>query len=394
MQLDHNERNLILIQAFDYFTASLASIFVPIFLFANSDFKTTIFYSIVSLSALLFAYILSGFTLAYVASGTILRITVLCSALFYFLLFYLRGSAIHYLIPLAVFNGFTRGNYWAAFNLNQYVHTSKDKRVMYFGSANALVNALQAVGPLVGGAIITYVQPHGYAVLFFLVSLILGGTAFLVGKLPQHEGIVFNVRELLTHRRSRAWKYVLCAHAVLGMFDVALGMMTGVLIYLIVKQEVIVGATQTSAFVLGAIGSMLSIPLLQRNPAFYWIGSMGLSVGIAVFGFYQNVYGLIAYTVTTGITAPFLHTWLSTIYFHAMDAGEKNWKEKYHLLIERDFALGSARILSYLLIFLYIFDADQVTRAKQWLFILPIFPLALGALLHFYGKRNGVRRYV
>mgnify|MGYP001592159933 CR=1 FL=1 len=216
--------------------------------------------------------VLSGWTLKYVRSGTVIRLTLFGAAIFYFLLFYLREGAITYLIPLALFNGFTGGNYRAAFNLNQYIYTSKDKRIKYFGTAIALINVLQAIGPLIGGAIITYTGSLGYSLLFLLVSLILGISAILIGRLPQHEAIAFKFRDLFAHRRSIAWKYVLSLNAVSGLFDVALGTVTGVLIYLIVKKEVILGATQTGAFLLGALGSMIAIQVLHKSSRYYWIG--------------------------------------------------------------------------------------------------------------------------
>ena len=113
-----------------------------------------------------------------------------------------------------------------------------------------------------------------------------------------------------------------------------------------------------------------------------------MSVGIGFFAIYQDWFGLIAYTVITGICAPFLHTWLSTVYFNAMDRVERDWKEKYHLLIERDFSLGIARILSYVGIYLFISSGDHVALAKTWLLFLPIFPLILGIFLYLYEKNT------
>lgn len=395
MRLDRNERNLILIQALNFFTSSLAGIFVTVFLFVISDLKTTVLYSLISFSSLLFFLILSGWILRHIASGTLIRLAILGSAIFYLLLFFLRERAIEYLVPLALFNGFVGGNYWAAFNLNQYIYTSKDRRVKYFGSAIALLNSLQAVGPLIGGAIITFTGsrvllglPLGYSLLFLLVSLVLAVSALLIGKLPQHEMISFRFSHFFNYKRSRAWKYILAANAALGFFDVALGTVTGVLTYLIVRKEVLLGATQTAAFLLGALGGMLAIPLLHKHSRYYWIGVVGLSFGIGLFAVYQNIFGLIVYTVITGITAQFLHIWLSTVYFTVLDDFKQNWKEKYHLLIERDTALGVARILSYIGIYLFIYYGDQVTLAKTWLLFLPVFPLLLGVLLYLYEKSS------
>lgn len=393
MRLDRNERNLIIIQALDYFASSLAGVFVTVFLFINSDLKTTVLFSIISFSSLLFFLVFSGWTLKHIASGTLIKLTLLGSAVFYFLLFLLQERSIVYLVPLAVFNGCLGGNYWAAFNLNQYIYTSKDKRVKYFGSSIALLNSLQAIGPLIGGAIITYTGsriffglPLGYSLLFLLVSLVLGFSALLIGKLPQHEKISFKFAHLMTHKRTRVWKLVLSANAVLGFFDVALGTVSGVLIYLIVKQEVWLGATQSTSFLIGAMGGMLAIPLLHRNSRYYWFGIVGLTLGIGLFAVYQNMFGLIVYTIITGITAPFLFTWLSTVYFTALDDFKETWKEKYHLLIERDIALGVSRIISCIGVYLFIYFGDQVKLAKTWLLFLPVLPLVLGLLLYLYER--------
>ncbi len=395
MPLDRNERNLIVIQALDFFTSSLAGIFVTVFLFVNSDLKTTVLFSIVSFSSLLFFLILSGWTLRYIASGTLIRLAILGSATFYLLLFLLRERAVDYIIPLAIFTGCTGGNYWAAFNLNQYIYTSRHRRVKYFGSAIALINALRAVGPLIGGAIITFTGsrilfglPMGYSLLFLVVSLVFGVSAVLIGKLPQHDMITFQFSHFFHYKRSRPWKYVLSAYAVLGFFDVALGTVAGVLIYLIVKEEVILGATQSIAALLGALGGILAIPLLHKQPRYFWLGVAGLTLGIALFATNQNISGLIFYIVLTEITAPFLHTWLSTVYYHVLDQVQLDWKEKYHFLIERDTALGVARILSYIGIYLFISYGDQVTLARVWLLFLPIFPLFLGVLLYLYEKSS------
>jgi len=393
MALNVNERNLILIQALDFFTSSLAGIFVTVFLFVHSDFKTTILYSLISFSSLLFFLIMSGWTLRYIVSGLLVRLSLLGSAIFYLLLFLLREQAINYLIPLAIFNGCIGGNFWAAFNLNQYIFTSKDTRIKYFGSAIAFLNGLQALAPLIGGAIITFTGhlvflglPLGYSLLFLLVSLVLGFSALLIGKLPEHEIISFRFTDFMTHKRSSTWLYVLSIYFVYGSYDVALGTVTGILIYLIVRQEIFLGVTQTATFLLAALGGLLAIPLLHKHPRYFWIGGLGIPLGISLFAFNQNLVGLTLFTIITGVTTPFLDTWVSTVYFSTLDATHGNWINKYHLLIERDFALGTSRILSYIGVYIFIYFGDQVKLAKTWLLFLPLFPLIVGILLHLYAK--------
>ena len=390
-RLSNSERNLIIVQGFVFFASSLASIFVTVFLFQHSDLKTTLLFKLVSLSTLLFFYVVSGWTLKKIQSGLVIKLTLLSAALFYFLLFVLRDKAVNFIIPLALLDGFGAGNYWAAFNFNQYLFTRKRKRIKYFGSLTAVINFTQAIAPLIGGLVISLGKSHslfnrdaGYTVLFFLVFVLWMVSIVVIGKLPRHEMFLFSFSDLIKHQRSKRWKLVLWQNAFLGLYDISLGTISSILIYIIVKQELILGITRTALYLLGAIGSLLAIRTLKRKSGSYWIGSFGLASGIGLFAFNQNLFGLLFFVIITGITSPFLNTWLSTINLQAIDDEPKHWKQKYHLLIERDIALGIPRIISFLFLYFFIQGGDQVQLAKDWLYLLPILPIVIGLLLKKY----------
>ena len=205
-KFSQEERNLLIIQTVDAFIHSMAGIFLTVFLFVNSDLQTTLLFSLITFIFLLFWYVLSGITLQYVSSGSLIRFSLFCSSLFYLWIFIVKEDAIRYLIPLAIFNGFRAGNYWAAFNLNQYIFTHQSRRVKYFGSGSALINLFQAVGPLIGGIIISlgkqdlpYISFAGYAMLFFIVALLLLGLAIIIGKLPKHDKVKFSYQQIIRH---------------------------------------------------------------------------------------------------------------------------------------------------------------------------------------------------
>lgn len=382
------EKNLMLIQAMDSFASSLAGIFVTVYFFSQSDLKTTILYNIVMYTSLLFFYIASGWSLKKFSSAFLIRVGLVAGAGFYFLLFVLREQSIKFVIPLGILSGFGAGNYWAGLNLNQYIFTNQNKRVEYFGSITTIVNILSAVAPLVGGVIITVTKSMqifsletGYAFLFFIVYLIFAVMGVFTGKLPSHGMPNFSYRHIFAHQRTRSWKLLLWQEVFLGLYDSSLGIITGIPFYLIVKSEINLGATQTVAYFLGALGSLISIRLLNKHNNFYWIGALGLAGGIGFFAIWQNWFGVIFFITVTGFCTPFLNNWLSTIYFKLMDAVNTSWTEKYHLMIERDSALGLARILSFTLIWVFLQSGDQVTLARTWLYFLPIIPLVLGFLL-------------
>jgi len=195
--LSRDEKHLIAIQSLDYFVTGLSSVFVTIFLFAPNYLRTTILFNMWDFASLSFFFTFSGWSLRKFSSGAHMKLGVAVSALFYLLLFFLQGQTIRYLIPLAIFNGFGSGIYWAAYNFNQYIFSNEEKREQYFGYTSAVVNFLSAISPFLGGVIITlaarwYGTGTGYASLFFLVFLLLAFMVFFIGKLPSHETLVFS----------------------------------------------------------------------------------------------------------------------------------------------------------------------------------------------------------
>ena len=391
--LSRDERNLIIIQGLDYFASGLAWIFVTIFLFAHSDLRTTIFFQLWSFISLLVFVVSSGWILRKISSGLMMKIGIACGALFYFLLFLLQGKTVQYLIPLAIFSGFGSAMFWMSFNYNQYIFSNSGSREHYFGYANAVISFLSAIAPFLGGAIITVAGTTlyfgisaGYAILFLFVSLLLFSIVLFIGKLPSHETQLFFYHDLFTKNHSIAWRLVLWQQAFLGLYDTALGTVTGILFYLIIRQELWIGVAQSAGYLLGTIGGIASAKLLGKRPWLFWVGSIGLSLGILIFAYAQNLIGLWLFVIVSGFTIPFLNTSISTMMFQAMDAVGEHWRHKYHFLLERDIVLGILRVVSYLFLYIYLSYGDQVTLAKQWLYILPILPLSIGILLHFSGK--------
>lgn len=107
------EKNLITIQALDYFSGALAGIFVTVYFYSSSDIKTTMLYNVIMFSSLLFFYVASGWSLKKVSSAFLIKAGLVAGALFYFLLFILREQSVKFIIPLGILSGFGAGNYWA-----------------------------------------------------------------------------------------------------------------------------------------------------------------------------------------------------------------------------------------------------------------------------------------
>ncbi|HCM82916.1 MAG: hypothetical protein UW22_C0079G0001 [Candidatus Gottesmanbacteria bacterium GW2011_GWB1_44_11c] len=386
MSFSSEEKKLILIQSFYFFAVALADIFVTVFFFSHGTFQTPVLYQIIRIWVFLGIFILSGLIFNKVRSGTIIKIGLFIFAVFYFFLFLLKERSITYIIPLSVLNGVAMGCFWSGYNLNQYIYSNQKKRISFFGSSLIAIQLFQSIAPFLGGAIITttssrYSLRVGYGVLFLAVSVIIALIIFLVGKLPDHERLTFSISHIFSHRRTLVWKKILLQQFFLGMFDMPGNTIVGILIYLVIKKEFLLGITQTASVLISILGTLLAIRLLHKSSRFYWIGIVGISLGYFVFGLFQSPKGVLLYIILIGLTSPFMNTWVPTVYYRAMDSVSGHWKEKYHLLFERDVSLAFGRLFSYTLIFLFIHPSNQITLARYAVFLLPIPPLLLGFAL-------------
>lgn len=385
--LSPDERRLLLIQGLDILAASLAGIFVTVFFFSHGDLKITTLYNIAAFASMTFFYGLSGWALRHMSSGTMMKLSLVAGSLFYLLLFFLKDQSTTHVIPLGILSGFSGGFFWASYNLNQYILAHEGRRVSYFGWAGAVFNLANSAGPAIGGLIITIVGKtslgtmNGYLLLFLLVAIINIITIFVIGKLPAHDTLDFSYHHIWEHRRTKSWKLILGQNAVLGLFDIALGTVTGILFFVIVKNEADLGFIFTMASAIAIVTNLYAIPLLTKYPSAYWIGVAGSALSIVVFAFYQSPMGVWLYIIISGLTVPIFNNRISTVYFGVLDTAEGSWQQKYHLLLERDVVLGMFRTVSFIGLFIFLQFGNEIQLAKSWLYLLPVLPVVLALLL-------------
>ena len=135
--LNTEERHLVIIEGLDFFAYQLAGVFVTVFLFTNSDLKTTFLYRLIAFTSLLFFHVLSGWTLRKVSSGSLMRIGVVSGAIYFLLLFLLQGRAIQYIIPLAYLTDLVQeitGQRWHGFRSTKRLRSALFYRIPASGS--------------------------------------------------------------------------------------------------------------------------------------------------------------------------------------------------------------------------------------------------------------------
>ncbi len=383
--MSRDETWLLRLNGLFFLTASLAGIFVNLFLFQLGGFKSVIYFGLVSLFSLYIVYLSSSYYLRKISSKVSIRASFLIYAFFYTLLFLLRENSVHYLFLLGLINGFAGGLYWVGNNITQYIATQSHTRHEFFGKLNFFMNVGNSFGPSVGGLIIYvfgqfYLKSFGYFVLFSLVSFLFLILFFVTNKLPGYKVYESSIMHIFKHKRIFSWKIVLSQQFLYGLFDVAFGTLSPILIFLFLKQEFSVGLVNTITVLCYAFANLIAIKILKKYSLAYILGSFGMGFGLFIFGLEQNWIGILSLILFANTFAPLLNIVASKSVYDVMDSVKEPWQRKYHFLVERDTALGIARVLVYSLLLLLFTSGNQVLIAKNWVLIISVIPLLIGSL--------------
>jgi YQGE family putative transporter len=375
------------------FTTGLSHIFLNVYMFRLGGFRAVVELGLISLIFLFIFYILSGYMLKKFSQIALIRIGVLFLGLFYLLVFILKEQSINYILVLGAISGIGNGNFWAGFNLSQYIATHSKSRNEYFGKQNSLISSSNTLAPLIAGAVIfifgsTLGIRFGYLFLFLIVSLLFFYLLLYVRGSTKHSGTSFSVMHILKHVRTKNWKIILSQQFLLGLYDTSFNVFSAILIFNILKQELTLGIVNSASTIVYASSSLLAIKLLDKNRQRYLIGSILGALGLFIFGIQQNLLGILSLIFIYYLVFPLLFIPASKMVYDVVDEVELDWRMKYHFLVERDSAIGAGRIITYLILLFFFNQNNDPSVAKTWMMIIPIFPLAIGFLQYLYYKKG------
>lgn len=394
--LSLQEKLLIKISSIFFFAGSLGGIFLQIYFFRTGGFSLVVVYNIIHFLFLLIFYLASGWFLRKTGSSILIRISLFIFSISWLAVVILKQNS--YLLAAVLF-GVGNGLYWSGYNLSQYLLSQKGKRENYFGKNISFSNFAVALGPGIGGLIILlgnkiYRFPDfGYYLLFFIIFLLNFYIAFLSSSLPSFRGIKFNLGHIINHKRSYNFKLVLGQHFILGLMDVAFDTLMAIMLFVIIGSESALGGVKTVFTLIIAVVGYFAGGFMVKNKKFYLFTILLASIGIFSLGFWPNWWGVMLMGILTGIGFPFFSIALSTAYFDTIDEHQQSWQEKYHLFLERDGVLGSARVISYLILYFLFVKGNKLTIATNWLMAISVLPLIIGWLLSLRRpQRSGMRK--
>lgn len=386
--MSDEEHILIKIQFAAFLIGAMAGVFLQIFIFKLGGLRSVILYNISLFTALLITYFMSGYLLRRISTKISIVSGLLLEALCYGLVLIFREYSLDYIFIIGSLAGIAGGFYWSGYNLSQYILTHSKSRTHFFSRSNGFVSLTGVCGPFAAGAIISITNKYfqtdlgGYYMLFLFIFCIYIYTIVLSLSLPDHIGIEFSVQDFFTHKRSKKWRYLLMQMALLGLYDVAFGTLSGIILFVMLQGEFQLGLVRTIIGLLSAIVSFYASRLLLRVPLSFFWGGLIASLGIILFGLFQNIIGILGLGLAMGVGFSYVNVATSTATLNAFDAIKSSWKHKYHLFIERDTALGLARIISYALLLFFFVPTNDINIARTWILFIAPLPLVVTFFLY------------
>lgn len=376
--LTKQEKSLTKVSCIYFFSGALANIFLQFYVFKYINFAGLVYYNVVLLAFLVLAYIASGYLLRQFSTKLLIQISIFLTIFFYILLYIFKESALSYVAFLGMLSGISAGLYWSGYNLSQYILTHMHSRDHFFSKYMSIFNSTSAIGPLLGGLIVSFA---GYSTLFGVVGLLNIYLLFVAHDLPVHTGVQFKVSQFRTYIRSKNWRKVLWLNFVLGLFDTGFSVISGIIFFLVLTDPGVVGFVRSGIFLLSTGASMYAGILLKKYHHINIYAGILTTIGILIFALYQSPMGIILYGVITGLAWPIITVQFSSIILNTMDETPEHWSQKYHMFIERDTVLGVARVASMGIMLLLFGFYSEHSIATGWILITSIVPLLLGLLL-------------
>lgn len=351
------------------FAGSMISLFIPIFLFkqTNSILPVIYFYIIYSLIFAVFSPLSAKLASRYGYKHGILISTPFL-IIFYFMLYSIE-KGLPYMYP-AVLLGLSSSIFWISLHANFAKSTDKKYRGDQLGKVNffSIVGAL--TGPVVGGLILSLPLPEhtSFNILFISSSIIL-----LFSSIPlflSEERYISSKSKLNFRFIKNHYKDSLALMGY-GASEIIVASIWPIFLFIILEEYFTLGALSSSASVFTALSSLYigKLTLKHDNNNLLKIGTIIFAVSLFIRSFFDSfpyITFVFFATVLGGLGLYMLDIPFSTITY-----GKANRTNVYGYLVFREVFLCVGRIFILLLLALIMFkfSLDTLTTIKTGLVI-------------------------
>ncbi len=397
--MSRNEKIMIFINASYNLAATMAAVFVNVYLYVfTKSLETMTIYSMIRFGLFPLGFFFGGYLSRKIklagslTTGIAITILGMC-----YLLFMNESIADNTLLVfvVAIFFGIGEGLFWCSIVVLNLLSSTKTSRARYLSLMGIMTSIANIVAPLIANWIIVNAisDVEGYLSIFQLVIVVYSITAiatrFVKVETPMAR---YTLRDKFNFKLDKQWNYIMGSHFFFGMRESVTLVLAGLLVYNATGGQGGVYSRLLAIFaVLGIIAYYFAGKMIRRDNRLksYQISSVFVFLSTTVLVLSPNLFGALFYGLTNAIALPFFATPFSIIVMNGM----QDYVEKESILgrtIVKEVAINFGRILGMSLILLFALFLPDSTALPVAVIVASSFALGLSIYATAYHKKRDV----
>ncbi|WP_244226727.1 MFS transporter [Paenibacillus protaetiae] len=370
--LDSQAVLLLVVQALFGIGTALSGTFVPVYLWKASQS-----YSLIGLFAIT-GYVTSGLTF-WLAGKWVkehnkmnsLRLGIVLSGAFYFLVLLFGQEAKQYALPLGVLNGVGLGFYWIAYNVVYFEITEPSNRDRYNGYAGLMGAAAGMLAPWISGLLITsFGGERGYTLIFTISLVIFAiGAVFSFWLKKRESAGRYDWKHTYTMLlQSPLWRRLFFAITAQGVREGVFMFLIGLTVYTATQNESKLGSFALITSLVALLSNWIAGRALK--PANRGIGMLIGTVMVSAFIlplFWKVNYGImLLFGIGTALFLPLYMIPMTTRVFDMIGLSEESAKQREEYIVLRELALTVGRSIG-VIVYLIVLSVYHTPQTMVWL---------------------------
>ena len=387
--MSRNEKILIVVNASYILAATMAAVFVNVYLYVfTKSLQTMTIYSMLRFGLFPLGFFFGGILSrklrlsGSLATGLTIMILGMC-----YLLFMNKAITAHsgLVFLTAIFFGIGEGLYWCSIVVLNLLSSTKESRAKYLSTMGIMTSLSSIIAPLAANWIIvnSVSDVAGYLKIFQFVIIIYAMTAMLslLVKIPTPRGRYTLIDKFIL-KNDAQWRYIMNSHFLFGIRESITLVLAGLLVYNATGGKGSMYAQLLAIFaVLSIISYFFAGKLIRRDNRLksYRVGAFFVFTSTVVLVVFPNIYGALYYGVINAIAIPFYANPFSIIMMNGM----QDYIHQESILgrtIIKEVAINSGRVLGMGLILVF----SLFLPAKLFLPIAVIFASTFSLILAGY----------
>ncbi|MEN8700998.1 MFS transporter [Bacillus infantis] len=354
IELNKDLTLLLLIGGLYSLSVALSNTFVNIYLWKQSgEFRDLGLYNLSIVVIQPLTFILAGRWAKKIDRVIVLRIGVICLALFYLTVLIIGTKASQFLLLLGALLGMGYGFYWLAFNVLTFEITEPDTRDFFNGFLGILSSVGGMIGPISAGFIISRLEKFtGYSIVFGLSLVLFSLAVFLSFFLKRRpaEGAYWFVRIFKERNNNPNWKLVTNAHFFQGLREGTFVFVISVFVFISTGSEMALGTFGLINSGIAFVAYYLASRLIKKKYRKKSILAGGLILYASIFFIIIDVtYArLLMYAASIAIAYPLLLVPYVSMTYDVIGTGWRAAEMRIEYIVVREVFLNMGRVVSIL----------------------------------------------